>query len=322
MSTLKKTLQFIRAIYVFLYCILQSYFPPETTVYDREWDLLIILDACRTDALAEVAEEYDFITDVTEVTSVASTSSEFVHNTFTEDHLSDIRSTSYVTCNPYSNQVRTENVNRLETYETMGTIFENESIGNHIVRNNTVGGEFASFKLAEGMKINGESSRTCYPPDVVTARAIETAREEGVEKMIVHYMQPHAPYFSDALERGYYEAYEEYPFNYLRNDGDKSVVWEAYLDTLRAVLDSVKILLENVDAETAAITADHGELFGEWGLYSHPYGIPHPKLRNVPWVETTAQDRQTTSADELLSSYDGLYDNDNIEERLSALGYI
>jgi len=99
-------------------------------------------------------------------------------------------------------------------------------------------------------------------------------------------------------------------------------VWDEYLDNLRSVLDSVELLLENVDAETVAITADHGELFGEWGLYSHIYGVPHPKLRNVPWVETTATDRETTSAEELLSSYSGLNDNENIEERLSALGYI
>ncbi len=322
MSTLKSLLKFLRATFVFLYCTVRSYFPPENTVYDREWDLLIILDACRTDALREVADEYDFITDVDEITSVGSTSSEFIHNTFIRDHLPAIRSTSYVTSNPYSNQVRTKNVNKLETYETMGTIYENKSLEELLVKNNTVGGEFASFKLAEGMKINGESSRTCYPPDVVTAHAIRKAREESSEKMMVHYMQPHAPYITDAMDRGYYEAHEDFPFKYLRNGGEKSVVWDEYLDNLRSVLDSVELLLENVDAETVAITADHGELFGEWGLYSHIYGVPHPKLRNVPWVETTATDRETTSAEELLSSYSGLNDNENIEERLSALGYI
>lgn len=322
MSALKSVLQFSRATFVFLYCTVRSYFPPGTTVYDREWDLLVILDACRTDALMEVAEEYDFITEVNEVTSVGSTSSEFIHNTFLRDRLSAIRSTSYVTSNPYSNQVRTKDVNKLETYETMGTIYEHKLLEKLFVKNNTVGGEFASFKLAEGKKINGESSRSCYPPDVVTAHAIRNAREETAEKMMVHYMQPHAPYITDAMERGCYEAHEDYPFKYLRDGGDKSVVWDAYLNNLRSVLDSVELLLENVDAETVAITADHGELFGEWGLYSHIYGIPHPKLRNVPWVETTAQDRQTTSAEELLSSHDDLYDNENIEERLSALGYI
>lgn len=322
MSALKTVLQFCRATYVFLYRTIRSYGPTTETVYDRDWDLLVILDACRTDALREVADEYDFITDVTEVASVASTSSEFVHNTFVEDHLPEIRATAYVTSNPYSNHVRTSDVNTLKTYETMGTIYESERLDRLLVRNKTVGGEFPSFTLAEGKKLDGESSRTWYPPDVVTAHAIRTAREENPEKMMVHYMQPHAPYISEAAERGYYESHEDFPFAYLRNGGDRSVVWDAYLDNLRSVLDSVELLLDNVDAETVAITSDHGELFGEWGLYSHIYGIPHPKLRRVPWVETTAEDRGTITPDELFAAHDDLNDNDDIEERLSALGYM
>lgn len=67
-------------------------------------------------------------------------------------------------------------------------------------------------------------------------------------------------------------------------------MWTAYLNNLRLVLDSVETLLKNVDAETVAISADHGEAFGEWGVNRHPIAIPHPKIKRVPWTLMSATD--------------------------------
>jgi hypothetical protein len=52
----------------------------------------------------------------------------------------------------------------------------------------------------------------------------------------------------------------------------------------------VALLLENVDAERVVITADHGEGFGEYGVYEHPVGCPAPTIKRVPWATTTAAD--------------------------------
>lgn len=310
------------ATYVFIWRLITSYFPVGENVYNQDWDLLIILDACRVDALTELEGEYEFISDVDEMPSVGSTSAEWIQNTFVEDYLDEIRSTSYVTANGFSSDVMESDVDRLRTSETMGTIFENSSVASKLIRNDSVGGEFENFRLVEGSKFKGSNNRSYYHPDIVTARAIETSRQENSNKLIVHYMQPHAPYISEALARGYYKDFEEKPFKYLKNGGELSVVWDSYIDNLRLVLDSLEVLLENVDAETVAITADHGELFGEWGLYSHIYGVPHPVLRKVPWVETTAINNQTVSPEELLSSHNLITDDKKIEDRLSALGYM
>ena len=56
------------------------------------------------------------------------------------------------------------------------------------------------------------------------------------------------------------------------------------------MLDTVEELLQNVDAEEVVVTADHGDAFGEYGVYSHPMGVPHPHVRRVPWARTTAED--------------------------------
>ncbi|WP_324665347.1 alkaline phosphatase family protein [Haloarcula sediminis] len=79
----------------------------------------------------------------------------------------------------------------------------------------------------------------------------------------------------------------------MAGDVSRAEMWDAYLATLRYVLDDVALLLENVDAERVAITADHGEAFGEWGFYWHTVGCPHPAVRRVPWVGTTATDEGT-----------------------------
>lgn len=317
-------IRFLVGTYVFIWRLITSYFPYGTNIYDREWELVVVLDSCRIDALQQVADEYEFLSEIETITSVGSTSPEWIDNTFIEEHINDIRSTSYITANAYSERhVKKEGVNRLRCAETRGTIYENSELLHKLIRNDSVGGEFASFKLVEGAKLTNADNRQYFHPDLVTARAIQTARERNPKKMIVHYMQPHAPYIADAVGRGFYKEYEERPFKYLKQGGKKSVVWEVYLDNLRLVLDSIEILLNNIDAEDVVITADHGELFGEFGLYSHIYGVPHPALKKVPWTKTTAKDKHTTNVEELISDHEIVENDDNsTESRLAALGYL
>ena len=55
----------------------------------------------------------------------------------------------------------------------------------------------------------------------------------------------------------------------------------------------VRLLLSNVDAARAVITADHGNAVGERGLYGHAAGLALRPLREVPWAATTATDSRT-----------------------------
>lgn len=47
---------------------------PGTPVWDRDWDVLLILDACRLDLLEEVVDDYPFLGVVRTHDSVASKS--------------------------------------------------------------------------------------------------------------------------------------------------------------------------------------------------------------------------------------------------------
>jgi hypothetical protein len=92
---------------------------------------------------------------------------------------------------------------------------------------------------------------------------------------------------------------------------------------LNSSCDEVTVFCQNID-NRVAITADHGNLFGEWGLYGHPMETPVPALITVPWATMTASDQQTRTP--TLQPPESLpvsrvYGDDTESEQLAALGY-
>ncbi|MEF8780755.1 MAG: hypothetical protein V5A46_08775 [Haloferacaceae archaeon] len=264
--------------------------PIGTNVYDREWDVLVILDACRVDLLRSVSDEYDYLGDVDRLWSVGSMSKEWMAKTFVDDYSAEVRETAYVTANVFS-----ERMTSADWFRALEEVWRNGWDRNH----GTV------------------------PPRAVTDSAIRTARTVDPERLIVHYVQPHHPFLP--LDRGY----DARPFgpdaedtvvDALRKEKiDRDRFWKAYRDNLRLVLDDLELLLANVDADNVAITADHGDALGEWGIYDHPVGFLHPAVRSVPWVTTTATDERTHEP-EGKAKADG--NGVSVRKRLQSLGYL
>jgi glucan phosphoethanolaminetransferase (alkaline phosphatase superfamily) len=154
------------------------------------------------------------------------------------------------------------------------------------------------------------------PPRYLTERAINVGRNHSFDRMILHYHQPHNPYAAKALE----EDRELFEYEtHFRLDPKKA--WESYLADLRYVLDDVELLLDNIDAERVVISSDHGEAFGEYGIYGHPIGSLHPHVRTVPWAVTTASDKGTLIPD-ILRPFESEEASDrDVDETLEALGY-
>jgi hypothetical protein len=273
--------------------------PYGENVYDREWDVLVVLDACRPDALEAVAADVGFIESVGRMRSVGSCSSEWMENTFDPATRRDaVAGTAMVTGNTWTDR-----------YIDAG----------------------AFGALDEVWKYAWDEDLGTVPADAITDRAIATAREGSHDRLVVHYMQPHHPFVADPLEgdsgmaRTSQESSERSPWVLLRRgDADPARVWKAYLANLEHALASVATLLENVDGR-AVITADHGNLFGEWGLYGHPMYAPVPALRSVPWCETTARDQgdhdPTLEPPEPLP-VSRVYNAESDRDRLEALGYL
>ena len=293
-----------------------------TNVYDREWDLLIVLDACRVDVMEQVADEYGFLGSVESIRSVGSTSKEWVDRTFIGDYEDDVAATAYVTANPFCSNLTNGGQLTHKYMEFSDTIIESHPKLAAVIKDDICREQ--AFGLLDGIwgsVGSGAEFGTAQHPENVTDHAIWVGRNTDFDRRIVHYMQPHKPYFTTAENYEDLTDAEKNPFAHLKQGRlSQKEVFELYVQNLRYVMEYVKRLLENTDAERVAITADHGELFGEWGLYSHGACLPHPALRNVPWVETTATDERT---------YDPDIDRSNVErsdrvsdEELAALGYL
>ncbi|MDQ2072346.1 sulfatase-like hydrolase/transferase [Haloarcula sp. H-GB4] len=263
-----------------------------------------------------VAPEYEFIDEVEAVYSVGSTSKEWMVNTFTEEHRTQINRTTQISSNAWVDSVLTEDVDFGFWSPTRGSFLESHPIfANLMSRPTLTKDDFAEFKSLS--HLNEEYG--VVPAETVTDHAIDTGRKSSPEKMLVHYMQPHAPYLRNTTQNGQeITSTEKDPFGELRSQGNKAEIFELYLDNLRYVLDSVELLLNNLDRERVLITADHGELFGEFGISNHIAGVPHPNLKKVPLVETSATDNQTYVPD----TSDEVIQDSSVEDRLADLGYL
>jgi hypothetical protein len=251
--------------------------PLGTNVLSREWDLMVVLDTCRYDALRTVAPEFDFIEAVGRLQSVGSSTREWTANTFTRKYADEVAETTLVCGNKQVTSV-------LETGDALESSLARRTTNWDVCTASEFEAVDAVAHYAPMDPFGGISL-----PRIITDRSVRVARDTDPTRLIVHYLPPHNPYRAAALrENRPLEPYEYRPFRHLRNGGDLEPVWESYLAELRRVLDDVELLLNNVDANRAVITADHGELFGELGLYSHPTGVPHPALRGVPWMEPVA----------------------------------
>lgn len=301
-------LYLVFTIYLSIWYAITSRWPFGKNVYSSDWDLLIILDACRVDTLRDVADEYDFIEDVDSIWSVGSQSAEWMANTFTESWQHKIERTTYISGNGYSDSILAQ--------------------GSYPPANNTTPIDLSSWSTVHESALHSHIDVWEYHhdetygsvlPKPMTDYTIEEGRNGDAGRIITHYTQPHLPYVGTAYHEGRdateledrgYELLEE-------GSAPREEVYEAYKETLRWVLDDIEELLENIDAKNVVITSDHGEAFGEWRAYGHPEGFPHPVVRKVPWVETTAQDEHTREPEiEVDTSIET-----DVEEHLRDLGY-
>lgn len=283
-----------------------SRYPLGTNIFSRDWDLAIVLDACRVDCIAAVASEYDFIGDVSAVWSVGSSSHEWTTQTFSREYLDEVRGTAFLSANPFSH--RTLVRGHTPPYRSVCPF-----------------GSFAwdpvsadDLSYYEQVTNEGMDCET-VPPSKITDRLISVGRADDYQRVVAHYFQPHQPFLKpgedpmEVSELMYHHPMEMYDRGELSYDE----LWEAQLDALRTVLDCIEVLLSNFEAENVVITADHGQLLGEFGVTGHPGGLPAPQIKRTPWIETTAADEETyTPRAEADRS------TDVPEERLKNLGYV
>jgi hypothetical protein len=264
----------------------------EESIYNRDWDVLILLDSCRADSLRHVAPEYPWIPDsIPTMWSVGSMSDQWMDNTFTDLYVDQMSDTVYVTGNPFSQD--------------------------HIDQS-----QFAS--VDEVWRDSWDYDVGTVPAGTMTERAVSAHQKRDPDRLIIHYMQPHFPSIPDPLDSPIpiedFGNAEPTVWDDVRS-GRISVsrARESYLENLRYVLDAVSSLRQNIGDKKTIISADHGECFGEWGFYGHMPNKPIPAVRRVPWAEIETSNSGELEPDTRMESRQ--HSEIDIDEKLKSLGY-
>lgn len=262
-------------------------------VFDRDWDNLLLLDACRFD-LFETMVQHEFADSLvpTPVTSRGACSPEFIRGNFANRELHD---TVLITANSWYDRLR-----------------QNEDGFNL---------DLHYVEYVEPDTFNGATAH----PFTVADKVRWAADEFPNKRLVVHFLQPHPPFFSrDGEELFYFGCHS--PWHIKRNDVSPAEFVQAYLETLYCVLSVTLDLAADLNGKSV-ISADHGELFGERvspipiACYGHPWGcFTVEELMTVPWLDLPANDRKDVSAD--TPRRQSPTAGTSVEGQLSKLGYL
>lgn len=213
--------------------------------------ILIILDACRYDALKHLTIDRQLSLDVEMVNSE-------VHNTHTwvRTKWSGSYPYTYISPIPYISESELGGPTGGSPYNA-GVHFKN---------------------VVQAWRDNG-SGHDGTPESVV-----KESLSNRDDKMIIHFSQPHMPHLGDPpLDPDNHDG------NNLSQIGPslgQERVSKSYYANLEFVWDKgVEVILDEFDHNNIMVTADHGEAIGEGGRYGH--NTYTPEVMAVPWVDIT-----------------------------------
>ncbi len=237
-----------------------------TLVSRLDWDTLIVLDACRHDSFCSV------FGPVPSMFSPGSDTHQWAFRNFVGRRAGDVSDVLLVTASPLLTR---------SYFEMQKWAFP--------------------FRGSVDVWRDGwsEEFNTVLPREVFDA----ALRESDGGRILVHFMQPHAPFLPVGFDAAGGES--GVGFRELRSDSIVRrfrTVWDdleagrigvvdaraGYLSNVQVAVKWALRLLEGRDGKTI-ITSDHGNLFGEYGLYGHPRGLYVPELLKVPLLEVDSR---------------------------------
>lgn len=261
-----------------------------SNIYNYQWDILIILDACRYDLFEQYVEKHDcqqHLIDTRSMYSVASSTQTWLPRTFLNAPSRVVNETHYVSGSGQVKKHLPENI--FHDIEHVWKYAHDPSYGQTNVR-------------------------------AITDAAIEAIQNSDASRHVIHYPEPHAP-FHHCI--GKYDAVGQSQTVWKMlsdNEVTKKEVWHDYGQNLMMALDEVQTIINNVTGDII-ISSDHGNSLGEYGFYGHPRHVPTPELRRVPLARAEGLDldtytikgrKQRKTDTETLS----------VDQNLRALGYI
>lgn len=243
--------------------------PRPDLVIERDWDNLIVLDACRFDAFAHLNK---IPGKLSKINSPGSNTPEWMVANFGDKSMEDI---IYISANPFASYIK--------LHQIFGTN--------------------PFYRVVEVWRYGWSEELETVHPFAINEATLINLKKYHEKRFIIHYMQPHFPFIGEyriwrkgwgphrtrtllaqspmRLEPSGYNVWAAFKNGVL----GKSSVWKAYLSNLELVLAHVEKLLPHLYGVTC-ITSDHGNAFGRFGIfYGHRAKTPIPELIEVPWLE-------------------------------------
>ncbi len=289
----------------FKYYILKKFEPVISKVYDRikrelpkqerliwesDFDVLIILDACRYDIFAQIYAKYLINGYLVPTWSPASVTLDWLRKVWGIKYWDDI---IYVTASPLINKLGM--LPQFDARKHFREIIEVWDIG-----------WYPELITVPPQNVN------LMVKSLLIRYYLRGLRLGKDYRLVIHYVQPHAPYLglskltraiinseiatsiTDVAVRKLRRFHGDYSIDYLllhilssnlSSHRVRQLIRREYTRNLIWVLKHVAKLIRNLIkyGVKIVITSDHGELLGEYGLYYH-LNLELPQLRVVPFL--------------------------------------
>ncbi|WP_435358644.1 hypothetical protein [Haloarchaeobius sp. DFWS5] len=274
-----------------------SHNPKGQSIFDRDWDNLIILDAARADTFTSICSlEGKYGNHI----SLGAGSHEFVRANFAGK---DLRDTVIVTANAFYQKVMQE-----EGYKIHDL---------HAVK------EYEHNELQTRFVESGRGGWNM--PGPVTEKAKEFSERYPNKRLVIHYHQPHSPYIGETGVEFFDDIPHKLAYKQRREiNVSEEILERAYRENLEIAIKSAGELVDSLTGKTV-VSADHGEMLGERGpvvpikYYGHMTGLYTKQLTNVPWFIIDSSDRKSI---ERGSGNEEIIEQDEcVDDRLRELGY-
>lgn len=232
------------------------------SIFNREWDTLIVLDACRFDLFEKIVGNTE---SLSKIKSPGSSTPEWLEGNFKEADLSDV---VYISGNPFSGK------------KEFLKIWENSGL----------------CRLIDVWKTDWDEIEGTVMPKALNKKVLGSIVNYPGKKMIIHYMQPHYPFVGKIRIKASGMIQETFFENKIRDDFSvwyhlekgniaKNEAKIAYASNLIFVLKYINKILPYLPGKVC-VTSDHGNVFGKYGVFfGHPPRTYIPELIEVPWFE-------------------------------------
>ena len=224
---------------------------------EEEWDYAIVLDACRYDLFKEVNT---IDGKLEKKQSIASATMEWVSRAIRHEHKDII----LVNTNPYLSDLKIKEL---------------------------TGFSKPFYKNIKAWIIGWDDELNTTPPWAMVEISNKRIKKYQGKRFIFWFNQPHHPFL--VYQNNSYRSFAKNTVGdksrkmwfYLgRGDINLKEAWNAYKENLKIALRQIEKLLGYLDGKII-ITSDHGNCFGEMGLFAHPQRVHIPPLIEVPYLE-------------------------------------